>query len=128
MTQLLVDIITLLDEIAPFSNAEEWDNPGLQVGSPSSEIKKILISLDPAIDALRKAKDINAQLLLTHHPLIFNKLSNVNSEEYPGDVITEALTSGISIVAAHTNLDAARNGINDILAEMLNLQNVKPLI
>jgi GTP cyclohydrolase I len=126
--KLLRDIIALLDEIAPFSTAEEWDNPGLQVGSLSSEIKKILISLDPTVNSLRKAKDINAQLLLTHHPLIFSKLSNINQDTYPGDVITEALTSGTSIVTAHTNLDVAKNGINNILAEIFGLLNVKPLI
>jgi len=128
MTPLLKDIITLLDEIAPFSAAEDWDNPGLQAGFPSDEIKKALIALDPTIDALRKAKGMNARLLLTHHPLIFNRLSNVISDVYPGDVISEALISGISIVAVHTNLDAAKGGINDILAGMMNLQDLKPLI
>jgi GTP cyclohydrolase I len=128
MTPLLKDIIRLLDEIAPFSAAEDWDNPGLQAGFPSDEIKKTLISLDPTIDALKKAKDVNAQLLLTHHPLIFNRLSNINSEAYPGDVISEALRSRISIVAAHTNLDVAKDGINDILAGMMNLQDLRPLI
>jgi GTP cyclohydrolase I len=128
MTPLLKDIIMLLDEIAPFSTAEDWDNPGLQVGFPSDEIKKALISLDPAIDALKKAKDVNAQLLLTHHPLIFNRLSNINSAVYPGDVISEALQSRISIVAFHTNLDAAKGGINDILAGIIGIQNIGPLI
>ncbi|MBN1627287.1 MAG: Nif3-like dinuclear metal center hexameric protein [Deltaproteobacteria bacterium] len=128
MTPLLKDILNMLDEIAPFSGAEEWDNPGLQVGFVSDVIKKVFISLDPSIEALRKAGETGAQLLLTHHPLIFSGIKRIDPDIYPGDVIAEALTSRISIVAAHTNLDAAKDGINDILASMIGLQNTEALI
>jgi len=128
MTPLLKDILNVLDGIAPFSMAEEWDNSGFQVGFLSEEIKKALISLDPTIKALRSARERNAQLLLTHHPLIFNRLSNINPDTYPGDVISEALESRVSIVAVHTNLDMGKGGINDILARMIGLQNIEALI
>jgi dinuclear metal center YbgI/SA1388 family protein len=123
----LKDIMEILDGMAPFSLAEEWDNAGLQVGSPSQVVKKILIALDPTLESIRYASDIDAQILLTHHPLIFTPLSLVNSENYPGSIINEALTRKISIISLHTNLDAAKGGINDILANLIGLQGVEVL-
>lgn len=128
MTPQLNDILNMLDGIAPFSMAEEWDNPGFQVGFLSDEVKKVLVSLDPTIKALKKAGEREAQLLLTHHPLIFKGLTTINPDSYPGDVISEALKSRISVVAAHTNLDMAKGGINDILASMIGLQDVEALL
>lgn len=127
MVPKLKEILNVIDAMAPFSSAEEWDNSGLQVGYPSQEIKKILIALDPSIKAIRKASNREAQLLLNHHPLIFKSLSSLNKEVYPGDVIFEAITRGISIVAAHTNLDITQGGINDILASLFDLQDVEVL-
>jgi dinuclear metal center YbgI/SA1388 family protein len=123
----LKDIIKILDEIAPFSLAEDWDNSGLQVGSLSMEINKILLALNPTIMAVKKAMERDAQLLLTHHPLIFSPLSCVDIDSYPGNVLNEALKNSISIVAIHTNLDAARTGINQILAEIFELNNAETL-
>ena len=120
-------LMKVLNEECPFSLAEEWDNSGLQVGTGEGVIKKILVALDPSRGAVNKAVSINAQLLITHHPLIFRKISTVNSKKYPGNVIKEAIKNDIAIVAMHTNLDSARSGLNDILAEMLNLDNVEVL-
>jgi len=127
MVPKLKDILNMLEEIAPSYAAEEWDNPGLQVGYPSQEINKIIISLDPTLKAVKKASKSNAQLLFTHHPLIFKFLSCINKEIYPGNVISEALKEGISIVAAHTNLDVAQGGINDMLANLFSLNNIEVL-
>lgn len=127
MIPKLKDILKFLDEIVPFSLAEEWDNSGFQVGSLSQDIKKILVALDPTIKAVKQASEKKAQLLLTHHPVFFGSISCLNIDEYPGDVINEALVKGVSIVAVHTNLDAAQGGINDILAELFGLQDVEVL-
>ena len=123
----LQDILNTLDEIAPFDLAEEWDNSGLQIGSLSQEIKKIYVALDPTLEALTKASNIDAQLLLTHHPLIFKPFLNIDYEKYPGDVIYFASKAEISIISAHTNLDICTGGINDILAGILNIEEVKAL-
>jgi len=120
-------VLDLLEEIVPSHAAEEWDNPGLQVGSLSQEVGKIFISLDSTLESLRRAAKRNAQVLLTHHPLIFTSISSLNRERYPGDVIFEAIENGISIVSAHTNLDAVRGGIHDGLGDLLGLQNVGEL-
>jgi len=127
MTAKLKDILDLLEEIAPSKLAESWDNPGLQVGSYSQEITNILVALDPTMKSLHLASDRGAQLLLTHHPLIFRPVSRLEAHTFPGNVIVEAVRNQTSVVAIHTNLDAAQGGINDILANLLGLQDVHVL-
>ena len=127
MLPTLQDILDTLEELAPSNAAEDWDNPGLQVGELSQKIKKIFISLDPTLKAVKEASDSKAQLLLTHHPLIFKSISHLNQGVYPGNVIFTALKKGISIISAHTNLDVAEGGINDILTNLFNLQDVEVL-
>jgi dinuclear metal center YbgI/SA1388 family protein len=127
MVPKLKIILEVLEEIVPSRAAEEWDNPGLQVGDLSQEVEKILVALDPTLKAVRKAFMRNAQVLLTHHNLIFRPLSRVDQQVYPGDVISEALDKGVSIVSAHTNLDVVQGGINDILADLFGLQGVEVL-
>ena len=127
MLPRLKDIFDVLEQLAPSLAAEDWDNPGLQVGCFSQVIKKILISLDPTISALREAARRNAQLLLTHHPLVFGSLSHINLEVYPGNVICEALRKQVSIIAVHTNLDVVQGGINDTLAGLFSLEGLEVL-
>ena len=127
MVTTLKDIFETLDGMAPFSAAEDWDNSGLQVGTFSQEIMKIFVSLDPTLKALREASRRQAQLLLTHHPLIFGSLFCIDGDVYPGNVITEALRTNIAVLAAHTNLDVTQGGINDMLAELFDLQEVEIL-
>jgi len=123
----LEDFLKLLETMAPAQWAEPWDNPGLQIGCPTQEIKKIYASLDPTFDALIAASRADAQLLFTHHPLIFKPLVRVQTEAFPGNVIAEAARRHIAVVAAHTNLDVAPGGINTILAELLGLEDVEVL-
>ncbi len=127
MLPKLRDVLDLLEKIAPARLAESWDNPGLQVGSCSQKVGKIFMALDPTLRAMRSASERHAQLLLTHHPLIFTPFSQIDINAYPGRVIAEAVQSGVSVVSVHTNLDAAAGGINDILADLLGLQNVEVL-
>ena len=121
------DVLGLLEKVAPTQLAESWDNPGLQVGSYSQKIRKIFLALDPTLRALKAASKQNAQVLLTHHPLIFKGLSHIDISVYPGNVMIEALKREISVIAAHTNLDIAHGGINDILADLLDLQHIEVL-
>lgn len=123
----LKDLMELLEEVAPAELAESWDNPGLQVGFLDQRIERLVLSLDPTPQAVQFAISRDAQLLLTHHPLIFKPVSAIKDGEYPGGVVYEAIKRGISIVALHTNLDAAHEGINAILADLLALDHVEPL-
>ncbi len=127
MTPDLKDVLTLLEKIAPFSLSEDWDNSGIQVGDPSLKIRKILIALDPTMEAVHFASEMDAQLLLTHHPLIFKPIQHLEFNQYPGNVICEAIKNRLAVVSVHTNLDIAKGGINDILAELLHLQRVEVL-
>ncbi|MFP3911321.1 MAG: Nif3-like dinuclear metal center hexameric protein [Desulfobacteraceae bacterium] len=115
----------MLERIAPLELAEPWDNPGLQVGDLSMPVNRVFVSLDPTLEAVRLAANAHAQVLFTHHPLIFKPISHIETTTYPGDVIRVALTQGIAIVTAHTNLDAAQGGINDMLAQLLGLDHVE---
>ena len=127
MIPKLRDILDLLEEIAPSHLAEDWDNPGLQVGAHAQEVSKVFLSLDPTLQAIKEAAEKRAQLLMTHHPLIFHPISSINWEVFPGSVIFEAFRNGISIVAAHTNLDVTQGGINDMLAHLFHLKDVEVL-
>ena len=123
MTVRVKDILSLLEEVAPRRLAEKWDNSGLQVGSLKGEVTKIMFSLDPCIEAVNQASGAGAEVLITHHPLIFSPLKSVSVDSFPGEVVSFALEKGISLISAHTNLDRARYGINDALAEILELRD-----
>jgi len=120
-------MLAFLDQLAPTELAESWDNPGLQVGDPAQSIRAVCVALDPTLDSVRASLKQDSQLLLTHHPLIFTPLTRFDLNVYPANVILEAAKSGLSIVAAHTNLDQAQGGINDLLAESLELRQVEVL-
>ena len=127
MTPTVGDFLRLIERIAPMKLAEPWDNPGLQIGDSEQKIDKIFSSLDPTLHALMTASDAHAQVLFTHHPLIFKPISHVEINTYPGHILARAARRNISVVTAHTNLDVARGGINDILASLMGLQNVEVL-
>jgi dinuclear metal center YbgI/SA1388 family protein len=119
------DVLEALERIAPASYAFSWDKIGLQVGDPGQTVLKAVASLDRSLAAISFAADRGAQLLLTHHPLIFEPLGSVTSATYEGRAISELIRRGISHIAAHTNWDAAPGGINDALAAHLGLTDVK---
>ena len=123
----LKEVIDILNELAPFELTEKWDNSGLQVGSFNRTIKKILVALDPTLEAVCHASDINAQLIITHHPLLFSDVKCIDLDGYPGNVIGEAIKSDMAVVALHTNLDSAKRGINYHLAQKLGLVNLEIL-
>ncbi len=121
------DILEIIDGIAPFRLAEEWDNVGLQLGDPTAAAARIMISLDPCREAVDEAVASGCQLLLTHHPLIFKPIRSLNLQEQPGKILAKALRNNLSIAALHTNYDIADGGINDLLAERIGLTRVEPL-
>lgn len=127
MNPRVSDIIEIIDKIAPFRLAEEWDNVGLQVGDPAAPASRIMVSLDPGREAVESAVASGCQLLITHHPLIFTPLRSLNLQEQPGDLLAKALRNSLNIVAMHTNYDIADGGMNDLLAGLLGLCSVEPL-
>lgn len=119
------DVLQVLETLAPRELKMDWDNVGLLCGSRRQGVSKILVALDPFEGVCAEAERIGAQLLVTHHPLIFSAPKSVTDETSVGRSIMRLCRSGISAVNAHTNLDCADGGVNDILAATLGLQNVR---
>jgi len=128
MALILADILRVLEKMAPPHLAEEWDNAGLQVGDPGREVESVWVALDPSPDVVAAACRKGVGLLVTHHPLIFRPLKQIDTRTPLGAVIEKALRHRLAVYAMHTNLDAAAAGLNDMLAERLGVQRRKPLI
>jgi len=114
-------IISYMEELAPPRYALDGDPVGLQLGNPEAEIRKIIISLDPDREALKAAVNLNAEMIITHHPLFFDKLSGVDESLPSGALVAEAIRNRINIFSAHTNFDIAPGGVTDQLGKTLNL-------
>lgn len=115
------EIYDFLDSIAPFSSAAEWDNTGLSVGSLEKSVTKVILSLDVTHSVIERAKQTGAELVITHHPLIFCPVKAV--EEC--SVLCEAVRSGKTYISSHTCLDIAPNGVNTCLANKIGIKNLK---
>ncbi len=123
----VADIIEVMGVIAPTRLAEAWDNVGLQVGQTDWPVKTIWIALDPSPDVVSAACQKNIDLLITHHPLIFNPLWSIDFNSATGNSIRLAAQNQLAIFAAHTNFDSAADGLNDTLARRIGLFNLKTL-
>lgn len=121
------NICDLLEDLAPTSLAEPWDNVGLLVGSPASPVSGILVGLDPVVSLIDEAVAMQADVVITHHPVIFHPLHALRTDRPIGGLLAAALSAGITMIACHTNLDSAANGVNDILAARLALKKTRPL-
>lgn len=117
-------IIDELDRIAPRYLAESWDNVGLIVGSPDQNISIIMVTLDITEDVVDRAMLANVNMIVSHHPLIFKGIKAIRTDLPQGRLIAKLIRHDIAVYAAHTNLDIANGGINDILAEKLGLVDV----
>ena len=119
------DILSYLDTLAPRSMKMDWDNVGLLCGSRRSQVTKLLVALDPFEGVCQEAAAWGAELIVTHHPLIFQALKSITDETSIGRSIQLLCREGISAINAHTNLDCAPGGVNDRLAAALGLQNIE---
>ena len=120
--QSVYDILT---EIAPFSESMSFDNTGILIGDPEAKVETVLLCLDVTPRVLKEAADCGAELIISHHPIIFDPLRNVRK----GDRVYEIVQSGISVISAHTKLDKAfPYGVNHALAEALGLQSIHGVI
>lgn len=117
------DIYNYIDIIAPFNTQEEWDNSGLLVGDGNSEVTKILFALDVTSDIINQAVDCAAELIITHHPVIFKSVADVLSDS----LVYKLIKNNISIICAHTNYDKAIDGVNDILCNTVGFDSFKKI-
>lgn len=119
------DIIRMLEELAPPSYACGWDNPGLICGRREKEVKKILVALDATKKAVDKAVEIGADMIVTHHPMIFSAMKQVNDQSFIGDKVLTMAEHGICCYAMHTNYDIA-GGMAEICGAKMGLKNPEP--
>ncbi len=117
------EIYIKIDEFAPFNTQESWDNSGILIGDVNKNVNNILIVLDINEEVIKEAINKKIDLIITHHPIIFNPLKNILNNT----LVYQLIKEDIAVISAHTNLDIAKNGINDILAKKINLKNIKPL-
>ena len=120
------DILKYIETVAPPCMAEKWDNVGLLCGRREKAVEKILVALDPFDTVIDEAIALGADLIVTHHPLIFGEeIRAVNEDTQTGKCLLKLIENGIAAVNAHTNLDMAPGGVNDVLAQKLALVNVR---
>ncbi|MGM0409502.1 MAG: Nif3-like dinuclear metal center hexameric protein, partial [Bacillota bacterium] len=120
-------IIELLTNLAPQSYAYEWDNVGVQAGSLNAEVNKVLVTLDINFEVLKEAEEKGCNMIISHHPVIFDDINSINDQNPTGKLLIEAIKKDILLYSAHTNLDVANGGLNDYLGKLLKIKNLKPL-
>ena len=121
----VADILQFIETVAPSYMKLDWDNVGLLCGSKSQPVTKILVALDPFEGVCQEAKELGAELIITHHPLIFQPVKAITDDTEVGRCIQFLCRNGISAINAHTNLDCAPEGVNNRLAQMLELENIQ---
>ena len=123
MSYQITHISEFFNSWAPFSTQAEYDNSGLLVGSQTTQIKGVLTTLDVTGDVVDEAIKLGCNLIVAHHPLIFRKLSRISPDTSVGSILYKLIKNDISVLAVHTNLDAALNGVSFVLADRLSLDD-----
>lgn len=118
------DVLKLLEDFAPVSLAQSWDNVGLMTGDHEQEVKCVMCALDVTEGVIKEAINKNANLIVAHHPLIFTSVRNITEKNATGRAIRLAIKNDISVICMHTNADCTWGGVNDALARVLELNNI----
>ena len=121
----VADILKFMESVAPRYMKMDWDNVGLLCGSRATPVTKVLVALDPFEHVCQEAADWGAELIVTHHPIIFQAMKSITDETSIGRGLMLLCRNGISAINAHTNLDQAPGGVNDVLAQTLGLENIQ---
>ena len=121
------DVYEAIHAFAPFDLAEEWDNIGILAGSADQQVNGVLCALDLNPMVIDEAIEKGANLIVTHHPILFRGRKNLREDDPEGRMLAKLIRANIALIAAHTNFDNAVPGVNDALAAKLNLCDVQPL-
>lgn len=121
-------ILEVLNAIAPFDTAEEWDNVGLLIGDTGQNVRNILLALDLTEPVIEEAIQMKCDLIITHHPMIFKGIKSITTDHRLGRSIHKLITHNIAVISTHTNLDQAfENGINYNIATLYHLKHLERL-
>lgn len=127
MAVVLKELINYFESFAPLETSESYDNPGLAVGDEKAEINRVLIALDITDEVIDEAIEKKAELIFTHHPMLFSRPDSVTNESVQGRKIIKILKNNINAYSAHTNLDKVINGMNDVIMEVLGFSEYSVL-
>ncbi|MGC9343546.1 MAG: Nif3-like dinuclear metal center hexameric protein [Bacteroidales bacterium] len=123
----LKEIINYFEEIAPFSLQESYDNSGIQIGNPATEVKSAILCIDVTENVITEAVKNSCDLIISHHPLLFGGIKKITGQTMTERIIEQAIRNDISIISLHTNIDAVMNGVNARICDKLGLKNRKVL-
>lgn len=121
-------IIEKIEKFAPPELACDWDNSGWQVYLGNNSVNKILLTITCTLDVVEQAIENGYDLIISHHPFLFDKFNKISSENKAHLPVIKAIQNNIQVYSAHTNLDSAEGGIAEILAELLGLKNIVPIV
>lgn len=121
----ICDIIAEMEKLAPPCLAEAWDNPGLLLGDETKTVSRVFFCLEVNSETLRQAQAFGANLIISHHPLIFKPLPRIIESEPTGRLIRAMIKNDIALYSMHTNFDKAGGGMNDLLAQTLGLEEIR---
>lgn len=116
----------IIESFCPISSAEEWDNCGFQVNTEFSDVNKILVALEITNEIIDESIKKQADMIVTHHPVIFGGINNVDSDSVTGNYISRLIKAGISVYSCHTSFDKMEGGNNDYFGQILGLNNIEP--
>jgi dinuclear metal center YbgI/SA1388 family protein len=122
VTAAVRDVVAALEAAYPPALAETWDAVGLVCGDPDEPVRRVLVAVDPVVETVAEALEQDAQLLVTHHPLLLRGVHGVPADDPKGGLVHRLVRAGIGLFCAHTNADAADPGVSDALAHALGLR------
>ncbi|MBQ3080366.1 MAG: Nif3-like dinuclear metal center hexameric protein [Clostridia bacterium] len=123
MTAKVKDVFHWVNDIAPFETAEKWDNSGLLMGKKDNEVTNIICALDVNERVIEEAEKLNANTIVSHHPIMFSGRKNLREDDAEGRLLCRLVRGGYNVISAHTNYDKALGGVNDCLAQALGIDN-----
>lgn len=124
----LSDVVAVLDDLYDPRLAAGWDAVGLVTGDLAQPVRRVLLAVDPVDEVIAEAVEWGADLLVTHHPLLLRGVHSVATTHPKGRAVSSLVRSGVALLVAHTNADAARPGVSDVLADLLGLADLRPLV
>lgn len=125
---IINDVCEFLDQFAPLELAEDWDNVGLILGDANRSVTRLMTCLTVTPESAAEAIDAGVELIVSHHPLPFSATKRITTDHTPTRLIWELARAGVSVYSPHTSFDSASHGINQMLADRLSLEAVKPLL
>ncbi len=123
----VTDVVAVLEERYPPAWAEDWDRVGLVLGEPEATVHRVLCVVDCVPETVEEALTVDAQLIVSHHPLLLRGVSSIAPTTYKGRLVHRLIRAGIALYTAHTNADVANPGVSDALAARLGLVDLRPL-